>query len=483
VATFTYDLDVLFGLPNGRSNFLGSAATDRDVYKLDIGSNTERPILALLLYNLSRDVDIALYADSDRNGVFNSDFDVSLRRSVNSGTQNDLIRFDTLSTASPNGLYFAVVTPFAQSSGSGQFNYTISASKIQQPLPSGASVNFTTLSSRSPSFEINTEVRGELIGAISSNQTNSVIFATVYADSNTNGIFDSADSLFSNKTYTYTIANQAQALSITIPAGKSFLNLRSAGSNPIATVTGAFSAWGKKNDFSRDGFTDIVLQNLSEGWSGVWTMLAGVRGWNGLPSANGATIAAIGDLNNDGKSDIIYQNLAQGWSGFRTQDGTTTLNWTGLPSTSGATIVDIGDLNNDGKNDIILQSLTGGWSGVWTMNGTTVTGWAGLPATSGATIAGVGDFNGDGKNDIVLQNLSQGWSGVWTMNGTTVTGWAALPTTAGATIASVGNFSGDLTSDIVLQNLSQGWSGIWTMNGTTVTGWAALPTTAGATIV
>lgn len=246
MATFTYDLDVLFGLPNGRSNFLGSAATDRDVYKLDIGSNTERPILALLLYNLSRDVDIALYADSDRNGVFNSDFDVSLRRSVNSGTQNDLIRFDTLSTASPNGLYFAVVTPFAQSSGSGQFNYTISASKIQQPLPSGASVNFTTLSSRSPSFEINTEVRGELIGAISSNQTNSVIFATVYADSNTNGIFDSADSLFSNKTYTYTIANQAQALSITIPAGKSFLNLRSAGSNPITTVTGAFSAWGKK---------------------------------------------------------------------------------------------------------------------------------------------------------------------------------------------------------------------------------------------
>ena len=92
------------------------------------------------------------------------------------------------------------------------------------------------------------------------------------------------------------------------------------------------------------------------------------------------------DFNGDGKNDLIVQNRSAGWAGIWTMNGSTVTGWAGLPPTSGGNIVGVGDFNGDGKNDIVVQNQAAGWAGIWTMNGTSLTGWAGLPPTSGGNI-------------------------------------------------------------------------------------------------
>ena len=240
----------------------------------------------------------------------------------------------------------------------------------------------------------------------------------------------------------------------------------------------------KYRDFNGDGKPDIIVQNVNQGWSGIWEMngTTPTNKFTLLPTTSGAKISGMGDFNGDGKPDIILQNLNQGWSGIWEMNGTTPTNkFTLLPTTSGV-ISGVGDFNGDGKPDIILQGVDQSWSGILEMNGTTPTKWTALPTTSGV-VCGVGDFNGDGKDDIVLQGVDQSWSGILEMNGTTPTKWTALPTTSGMKILGVGDFNGDGKSDIMLQNSNQSVSGIWTMNGAIPTAWTQLPITNGASII
>ncbi|MEB3308990.1 MAG: hypothetical protein VKJ02_02035, partial [Snowella sp.] len=43
-----------------------------------------------------------------------------------------------------------------------------------------------------------------------------------------------------------------------------------------------------------------------------------------------------GDFNKDGNTDILMSNASQGWSGFYTMNGTSATGWVGLPYSGGA---------------------------------------------------------------------------------------------------------------------------------------------------
>jgi len=140
----------------------------------------------------------------------------------------------------------------------------------------------------------------------------------------------------------------------------------------------------------------------------------------------------VTDFNKDGNTDILMSNASQGWSGFYTMNGTTASNWVSLPYSSRAVATGAGDFNKDGNTDILMSNASQGWSGFYTMNGTTASNWVSLTYSSGAVATGAGDFNKDGNTDILMSNASQGWSGFYTMNGTTASSWVSLPYSSGA---------------------------------------------------
>ena len=359
-----------------------------DIFRIR-NNNGVIDLFQLYLYNIiGGDADMELYRDNNNSGTLDSG-DSRIALSRNGGNTPEVIEYldaDGRDMFVKILNYSGNVTDYSLGFASLRPNYIQPYYEI---TPNSVSNGTNTLyGSKVLAWEFRKSSSiGNINLSLSTNYAPGRMRAQVFKDTNNNGVFDNQDTVIVERDNT-----QSAFMTITnadVGPNQSFFVVAThqLPQNSGFTVNFSASYSLTNSDFNKDGKTDIVLQNLSGGWSGAWTMNGTtVSGWAGLPSANGATIAALGDLNNDGKSDIIYQNLAQGWSGFRAQDGTTTLSWTGLPFTSGATIVDIGDLNNDGKNDIVLQSLTGGWSGVWTMNGATVTGWAGLPSTSGATI-------------------------------------------------------------------------------------------------
>ena len=153
---------------------------------------------------------------------------------------------------------------------------------------------------------------------------------------------------------------------------------------------------------------------------------------SGTLSQGTSPLSQTGDFNKDGNTDILMSNASQGWSGFYTMNGTTANGWVGLPYSSGAVATGAGDFNKDGNTDILMSNASQDWSGFYTMNGTTTSNWVSLPYSSGAVATGAGDFNKDGNTDILMSNASQGWSGFYTMNGTTANGWVSLPYSSGA---------------------------------------------------
>jgi hypothetical protein len=58
--------------------------------------------------------------------------------------------------------------------------------------------------------------------------------------------------------------------------------------------------------------------------------------WVSLPYSSGAVATGAGDFNKDGNTDILMSNASQGWSGFYTMNGTTASSWVSLPYSSGA---------------------------------------------------------------------------------------------------------------------------------------------------
>ena len=243
-----------------------------------------------------------------------------------------------------------------------------------------------------------------------------------------------------------------------------------------------------KNDFNGDGNMDLLWQNISNGYLAVWSLNGTSLLSSDLLSPQRITdnnwrIVGTGDFNGDLKPDILWQEQTQGWIGIWLMNGTTLLSSTTLSPGPRERVADINwkiagvvDINNDTKPDIIWQEQTQGWLAAWLMNGTTVTASIGLSpervSDTNWKIVASGDFNGDGKNDLIWQNFATGYLAAWFMNGTTLIDSVLLSpryvTDVRWRIVAAGDVNGDGKMDLVWQDPTEGWLAIWLMNGTTL---------------
>lgn len=229
-----------------------------------------------------------------------------------------------------------------------------------------------------------------------------------------------------------------------------------------------------RNDFNRDGRSDLLFRDLNSGWLTNWIVApAGGLSNNNATAAvyftQDWTVAGTGDFNGDGYGDILLRQF-DGWltnwlgsaGGAFVNNGP---NATAFVSTDWH-IVGTGDFNHDGRDDLLFASDSG-----W------VTNWLGTEAggfvNNGAKaslyfspdwhVIGTGDYNGDGFADILLRN-DNGWVTNWL--GTTGGGFVnngantSLYFAQDWWITGTGDFNGDGYDDILFRN-EAGWLTNW----------------------
>lgn len=233
-------------------------------------------------------------------------------------------------------------------------------------------------------------------------------------------------------------------------------------------------------DFNNDGKSDILLNNLNQGWNSAWLMNGtNYAGYTTVFSSAGYKPVATADFNKDGKTDVVVNNPNNNFNSVWFLDGGNYVNGVGLPIAAGWQIKGAADFNGDGNTDILLNNTTNNWNTVWFLggtNGVNYTGYGTLPVANGWNITGVADFNSDGKMDVLLNNPTQGWNTVWFLEGTTYTGYTNLPNALGWQSVGTGDFNGDSKPDIILNNMNSNWNTVWLMDGTNYVDFASLPT-------
>ena len=243
-----------------------------------------------------------------------------------------------------------------------------------------------------------------------------------------------------------------------------------------------------RSDFNGDGRADLLWQHAADGYLAAWTMNGTSLVSSDLlsPSSVGDTnwkIVGSGDFNSDGKPDLVWQEQTQGWVGVWLMNGRTLISSTTLSPSNFERVADtnwkiaaVVDINNDGKADILWQDQRQGWLAAWLLNGLSVVSSVGLnPERVGDTnwkIVGSGDFNGDGKKDLLWQDGANGYLAAWLMNGVNLVDSVLLSPNAvrdtNWRIVAVADFDADGKTDLAWQEQSQGWLAIWLMNGTSL---------------
>lgn len=243
-----------------------------------------------------------------------------------------------------------------------------------------------------------------------------------------------------------------------------------------------------KNDFNGDGNMDLLWQNISDGYLATWSLNGTSLMSSDLLSPNRVSdnnwrIVGTGDFNGDYKPDIVWQEQTQGWVGIWLMNGTTLLSSTTLSPAARERVADtnwkiagVMDLNNDNRVDILWQEQTQGWLVAWLLNGTTVMSSVALnpervPDTNWKIVAS-GDFNADNKTDLIWQNMATGYLAAWLMDGLNLVESVLLSpryvTDVNWKIVASGDVDKDGKPDLIWQDQSQGWLAIWLMNGTTL---------------
>lgn len=181
-----------------------------------------------------------------------------------------------------------------------------------------------------------------------------------------------------------------------------------------------------KNDFTGDGYADLIVQDTTTGALFNYQLNSYVR------------IAQTRFLNSTGAS----LSVAQPYDIYTT-----------------------GDFNADGKTDMVLKNSTTNSLYLWPMNGIIKSGGGGfVPATTTAAVQGAGDFDGDGRTDLVFQNPTTSAVSIWYLGPTGSTGLNTTRTAAanlspqltdfsGQRVAGVTDFNGDGHPDILIEDV------------------------------
>lgn len=186
----------------------------------------------------------------------------------------------------------------------------------------------------------------------------------------------------------------------------------------------------KRNDYNRDGISDIVAINVNDGclyrWNGNGSGGFGAStqvGCGGSPYRSSLT--SVGDINRDGVGDIVAINV----------NDDCLYRWTGNGSggfNAGAQVgcgwepyffglTGAGDINSDGVGDLVSINSGSKCLYRWYGNGN---GGFGTGAQVGCgwgpyelTLAGPGDINRDNNGDLVAVDVNDKCLYRWTGNG------------------------------------------------------------------
>ena len=159
-----------------------------------------------------------------------------------------------------------------------------------------------------------------------------------------------------------------------------------------------------KNDFTGDGFADLIVQDTTTGALFNYQLNSYLR------------TAQTRFLNPTGASQLVTQPID---------------------------IYTTGDFDADGKTDMVLKNSTTNSLSLWPMNGIIRSGSGGfVPATTTAAVQGAGDFDGDGRTDLVFQNPTTGAVSIWYLGPTGSSGLNTTRTAAATLRPQLTDFSG-----------------------------------------
>jgi hypothetical protein len=220
-------------------------------------------------------------------------------------------------------------------------------------------------------------------------------------------------------------------------------------------------------DFTHDGTSDILWQNVNDGTLDLWKMKNGAWASSvdlGKHPGTGWQIAGAGDFNHDGTSDVLWFNpgtgetdiwqMANGQWAASVQPGSHPL---------GYQIAGIGDFNRDGTSDVLWFNPTTGDVDEWNIvNGH----WAGsndigTHPGSGWQIAGVGDFNGDGTSDVFWVNSNTKATDIWHLLNGKFAGNVIPDSDPHSQVAGISDFNGDGISNVLWYNPTTGDTVLW----------------------
>jgi hypothetical protein len=248
----------------------------------------------------------------------------------------------------------------------------------------------------------------------------------------------------------------------------------------VVALLAAGSALAARNDFNRDGHSDLLWHNQATGELYVW-YLNGVVSFGGgylTPSRVGDLrwqVRGIADFNGDGWVDLLWHHQATGelyvWylNGLSTV-GAGFLNPRAMADTRWQ-VRGVADLNGDAKPDLLWQNTQTGDVHAWFLSGGAVFGGGpvGRSADPNWQVRGLADFSGDAKTDVIWHNQVSGDLYVWCLEQTTVTLGAFLRPRMwddlNWRVASVADFSPDGKIDLLWRNNLFGYLYVWYLNG------------------
>jgi hypothetical protein len=217
--------------------------------------------------------------------------------------------------------------------------------------------------------------------------------------------------------------------------------------------------------------TDILWQNLTTGYRGIWIM-------NGLAFAEWVSLGYVppvwrmvcaADIYGDASRDVIWENSQTGERAAWELSGVDFVRYVGLPSVPVEwKISACADIDGNGRADIFWTNTQTGERGVWLMNGIAIIGWYSWgPIPMEWDLAGVADVDADNLPDILWSNKNTAERVTWRMNGTAFSSfyrWGQVPLSF--TFVGAGDVDGNGRNDLVWRG-ADGRFAYWLLNGLT----------------